>query len=266
MTFPSGGPGYPQQGGGGQPYQPAPSTGSFPQSPPPAPSAGSSPDFGLIAALAVTALGLVSYFISFSSDAASLSGVVDYLLVGGLLAALRVLPKGPKALPFAAVLSILGGLVAVSAVVRAPAPLPSIDTVILILGILQMLVAIAAVLLEYGVLKPPAPKPQAPQNPYGQPFGGQPGQQQPQYGQQHQFGQQPPAHQQHQPAPGASGEPSNPFSQPTQFTPPAAGPGGQSTTYAPQQGQFFQQPTPSPEAGQSPSSTSTPPGGFGQQS
>lgn len=261
MTFPSGGPGYPQQGGGGQPYQPAPGTGSFPQSPPPAPPVSTPPDFGLIAALAVTALGLVSYFISFSSDAANLSGVVDYLLVGGLLAALRVLPKGPKALPFAAVLSILGGLVAISTVVRASGSLPSIATVILILGILQMLVAIAAVLLEYGVIKPPAPKPQVPQNPYGQPFGGQPGQQ-PQYGQQHQFGQQPPPAQQHQPAPGASGEPSSPFSQPTQFTPPASGPGVQSTTYAPQQGQFFQQPTPSPESGQQPG---TPPGGFGQQ-
>jgi hypothetical protein len=222
-------------------------------------------DFGLIAALAVTALGLVSYFISFSSDAANFNEIVIYLLAGGLLAALRVLPKGPKALPFAAVLSLVGGLDAVSSVVRAANPQPSIITVILILAILQMLVAVAAVLLEYGIIKPPAPKPQVPQNPYGQQFG-QPGQQ-PQYGQQHQFGQQPPpAQQQHQPAPGAAGEPSNPFSQPTKFAPPVAGPGVQSTTYAPQQGQFFQQPTPSPEAGQQPSSTGTPPGGFGQQS
>ena len=80
MTFPSGGPGYPQQGGA--PYLPAPGTGSFPQSQPPAPAAPKPTDFGLIAALSVTGLGLVSYFVSFSSDAAPFNDVVSYLLVG----------------------------------------------------------------------------------------------------------------------------------------------------------------------------------------
>jgi Family of unknown function (DUF5336) len=256
MTFPSGGPGYPQQGGA--PYQPAPGTGSFPQSPqPPQPSATKPPDFGLIAALSVTGLGLVNYFLSFSSDAAPFNDVVSYLLVGGLLAAVTLLPKAPKTLPFAAIFSLLGGLVALSTIVRASGSIPTIVIVILILGILQMAVAVGAVLLEFGVLKPPAPKPAVPQNPYGQQFG-QAGQQQPQYGQQHQFGQQP------QQQPPATGGQADPFAQPTQFNPPSAGPGVQSTTYAPQQGQFFQQP--SSEAGQQPPSTGTPPGGFGQQS
>jgi hypothetical protein len=207
----------------------------------------------------VTGLGLVSYFVSFSSDAAPFNDVVNYLLVGGLLAAVTLLPKAPKTLPFAAIFSLLGGLVALSTIVRASGSIPTIIVVILILGILQMAVAVGAVLLDYGVLKPPAPKPSVPQNPYGQQFG-QAGQQPPQYGQQHQFGQQPQQPQQQQQAPGA---PSDPFAQPTQFTPPAAGPGVQSTTYAPQQGQFFQQP--SSEAGQQPP-PGTPPGGFGQQS
>jgi hypothetical protein len=266
MTFPSGGPGYPQQGGA-QPYQPAPGTGSFPQSQPPAPSAPKPPDFGLISALVVTALGLVSYFVSFSSDAAPFNDNVRYLLAGGLLAAVTLLPKAPKTLPFAAIFSLIGGLSALSAIVQASGTIPTIITVILILGILQMLAAVAAVLLDYGVIKPPAPKPAVPQNPYGQQFG-QPGQQ-PQFGQQqHQFGQQP--QQQGPGGPGGPGAPGAPAGQPdpfAQFNPPSApsaGPGVQSTTYAPQQGQFFQQPS-SPEAGKQQPPPGTPPGGFGQQ-
>ncbi len=275
MSYPSGGPGYPQQGGGQQ--HPNPGSGAFPQQQ--APSSPSSPlNLALLLALAVAVLGLVQFFIGFSDEADAAKEVTIFLLVGGLLAGLHALPRGPKVLPFAALFSVLGAFGALDLIIgyptvdasegRAEVSVPGIITVVLILGILQMLVAVAALLFEHDVLRLPAAKPQqqqqAPQAPYSQQF--------PQQGPQGPFGQQGPqgpAATQVQPFAGAGqqgqpqGEPSGPFAQPTQFQPPVTQPPGQqATTYAPQQGQFFQQP-PSSESGQNPG---TPPGGFGQQS
>ena len=237
MTFPSGGPGYPQQGGGPHPNPQAPGTGGFPQQ---QPSAGtlSVGNVTVMLALGVTLLGLVNYFIGFSDEAAGADTPIMFLLVGGLLAALKVLPKGPKALPFAALLSTLGALEALLAVVRVPSggEVPGVVTVILILGILQMLVAIAALLFDHGVLKMPTGQPQAP---YGQPYQQQPGQ----------FGQ-----------PQQGPEKQGP--QGTQFVPPAT---PQSTVYAPQQGQFYQPQQQQPEPGSQQQQPGTPPGGFGNQ-
>jgi hypothetical protein len=261
MTFPSGGPGYPQQGGGQQP--PGPPSSGFPAQQPPhshqAPSgaAGLTQNLPLLLALGVALFGLVQYFLGFSEAGdVGLGGV--FLLGGGLLAGMHALPKGPKTLPFAALFSVLGALYVLDALVGMQTS-PGIVTVILILGILQMVAAVGALLLEYDVVKPPAPKPAAPS--YGGQYGGQPGQQQ-QYGQPgQQYGQQQPGH---GPGPaGQGGDPSGaPFSQgqygspnPPSTTPP---PGQQATTYAPQQGSFFQQP-PSDNPG-------TPPGGFGKSS
>ncbi|SDY67129.1 hypothetical protein SAMN05421504_106330 [Amycolatopsis xylanica] len=263
MTFPSGGPGYPQQGGA-QPHQPAPNTGGFPpQAPPPsAPASAENPvNLGLLLALAVALLGLVQYFIGFSDEATGVDSMTRYLLVGGLLAGLYALPKAPRVLPFAALFSVIGALGTLDLVIQVPSDrtMPGIITVILILGILQMLIAVAALLFEHGVLKLPAPKPAAPQGPYGQPYGQQFGHQPPQ------FQQGPPQQQQHQPPTGA--QPQQPSSGPqgTQFNPPVAppsGPGSGATTYAPQQGQFFSsEPT---QATPPPSSPGTPPGGFGE--
>ncbi|WP_410604498.1 DUF5336 domain-containing protein [Amycolatopsis sp. lyj-90] len=276
MSYPSGGPGYPQQGGGQQPPQPHPGSGAFPQQQ--VPSSPASPlNLALLLALAVTVLGLVQFFIGFSDEADAAKEVSVFLLVSGLLAALHALPRGPKTLPFAALFSVLGAFGALDLVIGYPTvdggegrpevSLPGILTVVLILGILQMLVAVAALLFEHDVLKLPAAKPQqqAPQAPYSQQF--------PQQGPQGPFGQpgqQGPAATQVQPFPGAGqqqgqpqGEPSGPFAQPGGFQPPVTQPPGQqATTYAPQQGQFFQQP-PSSEQGQNPG---TPPGGFDRQS
>lgn len=258
MTFPSGGPGYPQQGGGQQP--PGPPSSGFPAQQPhshQAPSggpAGLPQNLPMLLALVVAVFGLVQYFLGFS-DNADVGLATTFLLGAGLLAGLHVLPKGPKTLPFAALFSVLGALGALDALVALPTT-PGIVTVILILGILQMIVAVGALLIEHDVIKPPSPKPATPS--YGGGQYGQPGQQQ--YGQPgQQFGQ--PGH-----GPGpvaAAGEPSAPFSQPGQYgspnppstTPP---PGQQATTYAPQQGQFFQQPPPD--------NPGTPPGGFGKSS
>ncbi|RZQ62859.1 DUF5336 domain-containing protein [Amycolatopsis suaedae] len=265
MSFPSSGPGYPQQGGG-QPNPQAPGTGGFPQAPHQQPVQGGGPqltpqNLSLFLALAVAVLGLVNYFISFSSEAGDGDWAVRFLLIGGLVSALRALPNGPKALPFGTLLSVAGGLFAIHAVVRVPegSETPGILTVLMILGILQLLVAVAAVLFEHDVISMPAPKPQQPQ--YAQPQYGQPGGQ----GQQPQQGGQPPLHQptsQYAPQPPQGPTESGPFSQPTQYsspvTPPSAPPSGppapQATQYAPQQGQFYSQ----PEPGQGPG---TPPGG-----
>ncbi|MCR6490311.1 DUF5336 domain-containing protein [Amycolatopsis sp. OK19-0408] len=255
MTFPSGGPGYPQQGGGQQP--PGPPSSGFPAQQPhshQAPAGGApnlAQNLPLLIALAVAVLGLVQYFLGFAeSGDVGLGGVL--LLAGGLLAGMHALPKGPKTLPYAALLSVLGALEVLDTLVALQTS-PGVVTVILILGILQMLAAVGALLIEHGVIKPPAPKPAAPS------YGGQYGQQQP--GQQ-QYGQPGQQYGQQQPGPVAqTGEPSAaPFPQgqygspnPPSTTPP---PGQQATTYAPQQGSFFQQP-PSDNPG-------TPPGGFGK--
>jgi hypothetical protein len=240
MTFPSGGPGYPQQGGA-QPQQPAPGTGQFPQGPP---STAFAIRPAVLTALGVTLLGLVQYFLGFSDEATPAEQNSIFFLVGGLLAACQALPRAPRVSPFAALFSTLGALESLDLVISVPSggSIPGIITVILILGILQMLVAIATVLLDFDVLKISAAKPAM--SPYGQPqFGA------PQYGQPQQFGQ--------------PGQPQGPGS----FQPPS---GQQATTYASQQGQFFQQQSPpsSPEGGQSQQSggTGTPPGGFSQPS
>ncbi|RSN36020.1 hypothetical protein DL990_07670 [Amycolatopsis sp. WAC 01416] len=272
MSYPSGGPGYPQQGGGQQPPQSHPGSGAFPQQQ--APSQAPPLNLALLLALAVAVLGLVQFFIGFSDEADAAGQVSVFLLVSGLLAGLHALPRGPKTLPFAALFSVLGAFGALDLIIgygsgREEVSVPGILTVVLILGILQMLVAVAALLFEHDVIKLPAAKPQqqAPQAPYSQQF--------PQQGPQGPFGQQGqqgPAATQVQPFPGAGqqgqqqGEPSGPFSQPGGFQPPVTQPPGQqATTYAPQQGQFFQQPpsSSSSESGQNPG---TPPGGFGQQS
>jgi hypothetical protein len=283
MSYPSGGPGYPQQGGGQQPPQSHPGSGAFPQQ---QPSSQASPlNLALLLALAVTVLGLVQFFIGFSDEASNAGDEIRFLLVGGLLAALHALPRAPKVLPFAALFSVLGAFGALDLIIGYPTSdgrdgvpevsVPGIITVVLILGILQMLVAVAALLFEYDILKLPAAKPQqqaAPQGPYSQQFN-QPGPQGP-FGQQGQQGQQGPGAMQVQQfpqgqpgQPAQQGEQSGPFAQPTQFQPPVTQPPSQqSTTYAPQQGQFFQQqppPSSSSESGQNPG---TPPGGFDRPS
>ncbi|WP_410630090.1 DUF5336 domain-containing protein [Amycolatopsis sp. cmx-4-83] len=261
MTFPSGGPGYPQQGGGQQP--PGPPSSGFPAQqshahPAPSGPGGLPQNLPLLLALVVTGLSLVQYFLGFvDTGEVGLGGV--FLLGGGLLAALQVLPKGPRTLPFAALFSVLGMLDVLDTLISLQTT-PGVVIVILILAFLQAAAAVGALLIEHGVVKPPSPKPAAPSYGGQQQFN-QPGQQQ-QYGQPGQPGQQfgQPGH---GPGPVAqTGEPSGaPFAQPGQYgspnppstTPP---PGQQATTYAPQQGSFFQQP-PSDNPG-------TPPGGFGK--
>lgn len=224
MSFPSGGPGYPQQGGGAQPNPPG--TGGYPQQQHSPVATLSGANLTVLLGLGVTLLGLVSYFISFSGDAAPADGAVTYLLIGGLLAALRLLPRVPRLLPFVALASVFGALEAIAGAVRVPSgvSVPGAVTVVLILGILQMLLAVATLLLDQGVVKLPAQQQHQHQHQaYGQPYG--------------QFGQPPQGPGEQTGGAGA-----------TQFVPKAP-PQPQSTVYAPQQGQFYQPPQQHPDTG-----------------
>jgi hypothetical protein len=223
MSYPSGAPGgYPGQ--------------------PPAPAG---PNFiakiGLpkLLSAATLLLALVCYFISFADAAAGTSLAILLLLAGGLLGVFALLPKAPNLLPTSALLSTLGGLHLLAIVVHGGATTfdgtsfgGSSSTagsviVILIFGLLQFLVAIAALVLDSGVINL-APKPA----PYGHQQGGWP--QQPQQGQYpqaqtpQQYGQTPPSTQyvgQGQPA---AAQPSAEYGQPAaqQYGHPGTPPGG----------------------------------------
>lgn len=161
MSFPSGQPGgYPGQ-------SPQPQVGYGPG---PAPRSNPLMDLGLpsLVTLAVMVLGLANYFCSFTSNAASLTLQVMALLGGGLLAGLHVLPKGPRTLPYAALLSTVGGLSVLAAVIQSSGggtSTPTIAIIILILGLLQFLGSVFALLLEFELIKF-APRPAVP---YGTP-------------------------------------------------------------------------------------------------
>ena len=217
MTYPSGGgPGqFPGQGPQ-QPQQP-PGYGVPPHQA--NPLAGVS--LSVLLALGVTLLGLVAYFCGFSDEAGGASDQILIMLIAGLLAASRALPDGPKFLPVATVLSVAGALWELDAMIGIPdgAKTPGILVVVLIMGLLQALVAVAALLFDFGILKLPAPTPQVPMGQYGPPSGQFPQQQQPQ--QPGQYGS-PGAQTQYQPQPG-------------QFPPPGQHPGTPPGGY-PQQG------------------------------
>jgi Family of unknown function (DUF5336) len=200
MTYPGGGPGgYPGQG----PQQPQP--GPYGQPPQSNPLSGV--NLPVLLALGVTLLGVVAYFIGFSDEASGVEGGIQLMLVAGLLAVFRAVPNGPKYFPVAAVLSVVAGLGLLDSVIGVPegAKTPGVVVVLLIMGILQMGVAVVALLFDLGVLKVPTPAPH-----YGPPSGQFPQQPPPgQYGQQYpqQPGQYPPPGQPGQPGPQHPGTP-----------------------------------------------------------
>ena len=247
MSFPSGPPGGypgrpPQQGAQQQgPQQQGPPQQSAQQPGPQQPGVGYAPpqaqranpfaDLGLptIITLVVLVFGLASYFCSFTSNAASLDIQVMLLLAGGLLAGLHVLPKGPKTLPFAAVLSAVGGLSVLADVIQTSSG--GVTVIILVLGLLQFLTAVFALLLDYELIKL-APRPAVPYGapgtfPQSGPFPQAPGQNGPAH-----HGQAPPQHGQQQ-----HGQPQQ-QAQATQYVAAPQQPGAP----APQSTMFLQQP------------------------
>ncbi|MFE4502992.1 DUF5336 domain-containing protein [Rhodococcus sp. NPDC056743] len=193
------------------------------------PNAGGGAKIGFFLTVAVAALGIVNFLLGFApftsitssgvgSEVSTTSSFFEtsvyglgFLFAGGVLAAVSLLPQQRYAGIFAA-LSLVGYV----SLVFTAFSLGSTDyldigfgwglVVVLVLGFVQTVVAVAALLFDIGILKAPAPRPAAPQafgqgyQQYGQPQQqvyqqGQPGQPQqgqaPQYGaQSQQYGQQ----------------------------------------------------------------------------
>jgi hypothetical protein len=120
-------------------------------------------------------LSLVAYFVSFGGG----NGIeVMVLLAGGLLAGLNLLPGGPATLPFAAVLSVVGGLTELDTVINSAGGRSTSMVLILVFGLLQAVAAAVALLLAHGLIKL-APRPAVPHAAANYPpTGGFPGQQQ----------------------------------------------------------------------------------------
>ncbi|MGI9123441.1 MAG: DUF5336 domain-containing protein [Mycobacterium sp.] len=190
MTYPPSNPGYPapqQPGGYGAPAGPAY----------PAPPAGPSKLPGYLIA-GVVLLGVAAYLASFGPllsintdigpfggaqfTASGLSYWTMAALLAALLAAVSMLPKSRSYTPIIAVAAVMGVLLVIGQVVNRPAGFSVGWALWLVLGftLLQAVAAVAALLLESGVLTAPAPRPQYPQyGQYGPPpagYYGQPGQ------------------------------------------------------------------------------------------
>lgn len=243
MTFSGGGPGQYQQGhqqqGGVAPQpQQTQQQGLAPYRQQPARGGTGLPvSISTLVALGVTLLSLIEFFMSFAVDDSSVkSGTLvtwslQLLVLGGLLAALHAVPRMLKVLPFATLASTFGALFYILGVVYLSGDTPGITIAVLILAILQMIVAIAALLLEYQIIPIPTGQPQYPygypqaQSSYGQAGGG--------------------FHQQYSQQAGTGAPPGQPMGQAGQ---PVQAP-QQPTQYASQQGQFFTTQSPQSQGG-----------------
>lgn len=185
MSYPSGPP-------GGYPGPPQQGPSVFGQ-PPSAPNPLSRLGIPGLLTLAVFVLALAAYFCSFGGG----NGFeVLALLSGGLLAGLSLLRHNQALLPFMALLSVVGGLGFLDVVINdSQGGLPTAAILILVLGLLQAVVAVVVLLMDYGLVKlaprPAVPHPAAPTYPtaggYGPPPGGQHHQQPPQHQQSTQY-------------------------------------------------------------------------------
>ncbi len=261
MTYSPGSPGYP-------PTQPG---GSY---------AGGTPSFAkdddgksnlpLYLNVAVVALGLAVYLLNFgptftiSADlgpgvggrAGDAGTAVVVAVLAALLAGLSLLPKAKNYAGIVAVIAVLGALLAITETINMPAgfALGWAMWPLVACSVLQAIAAVAAILLESGVITAPAPRPKydpyAHYGQYGQ-FG--------QYGQQPYYGQQGQQGQQHHPGQQAH-HPQQPSGYGSQY-------GGYPTSQAPTQsavptGGFSAQPQSGPQPAVQQQGTSTPPTGF----
>lgn len=182
MTYSSGSPGY----------LPAQSPGSYGASTPSfAKSDDHASNLGLYLTIAVAALGLASYLASFGTmfnvdsdvgPAIPVSGDVGIgilaALVAGLLAAVSLVPKAKNYAAVIAAIAVLGALTAIKETLSTPSGVSAAWALWFILActVVQAIVAVVALLLDAGVITPPAPRPKYEQygGHYGQ-YGGQSG-------------------------------------------------------------------------------------------
>ncbi|MFZ1161942.1 DUF5336 domain-containing protein [Mycobacterium sp.] len=184
MTYPPGSPGYP----------PAQTTGSYGAPAAPSHNKGEEGESNLkqYLTIAVLALGLAIYLVSYgpmitrvlpNGDELVESGStlpVDLALLAGLLAGVSLLPKAKNFAGVVAAVASLGGLLLIEDTIGASGRGWAL-WIAVGAGAVQAALAISALLLDAGVITPPAPRPKYDQY-YGQ-YGGYYGQQQPPYGQ-----------------------------------------------------------------------------------
>lgn len=240
MTYPPGNPGYPPQPQPGQFNAPNPQFGRAPERIPAAPVAPAAPagpsNLATYLTLAVAVLGLLVFGFNFADPYGLKAGFASNLpreitsslvvqrsiltflpaiaaVSAALLAGIDLLPKQKNLKAWVATLSVLGLLLAIVEVAQVSDGLEIKWGlyVVLALTVLQAGSALAALLLDAGVIQPPAPKPQVDPYGYGAPgqFYGQPqapaAQPRPDYGQPYgQPGGYPPPG---QPGPQAGGYP-----------------------------------------------------------
>ncbi len=172
MSYPSGQPGnqgYPSGPPAGQYSAPTQQFGQPPDAAPAGPS-----KLPLYLNVAVAVLGLAAYLTTFALDSGSTIGPVAAILAG-LLAGVGLVPKQRSHYAVIAVLAVLGFLLVLSDVINVGAGNVDWPWYLLIaFTLLQAIAAVAALLLDAGVITAPEPKPKYEQNPYGQ-YGG-PGQ------------------------------------------------------------------------------------------
>jgi hypothetical protein len=279
MTYSPGNPGYP-------PAQPA---GSYPGATPSfAKDAGES-KLSFFLTIAIVVLGLLVYIFNFfptfvlSADLGGAAGgragdagtAVAVAVLSALLAGLSLLPKAKINTGIVAAIAVLGALLVIAEMINTPTGFAIGWALWPLLGasVFQAFAAVAAALLEAGVITAPAPRPKYdPYAQYGGQYGqyGQYGQQQPQpsyYGQpsgQQQPSPQPPAQQspQYGSQYGGYGSSHAPTQSaiPTQAAIPTTSSGGFAAQSAPQSG-----PQPAAHSGHQPASQdgpATPPTGF----
>jgi hypothetical protein len=192
MTYSPGSPGYPpaQQQPSGYPAAAPAATPDFAKEP------GESKLLQYLT-YALVGFGLAAYFASFGPSVAGGALTVVAVLLAALLAAVGLVPKASSYLGVVTAISVLGLLLAIVAIVNSSSDVPTSWAMYLVLtfALLQAVTAVAALLLEAGVITPPAPKPKY--DPYQQQYG--------QYGQQYpqqQYGQQQPYYGQQAPPAG----------------------------------------------------------------
>ncbi|WP_043984028.1 DUF5336 domain-containing protein [Mycolicibacterium llatzerense] len=213
MTYQPGNPGYPPAQQPNQFGGPTQQFNRLPEQIPAAPAAPAGPSkLPEYLTTAVAALGLLIFGFNFAPqlgagglDAGTGSILTQAPIVVAVLAALlagvSLLPKQKSFKSWVAILSVLALLLVINEIVQAPKGIEvewGLYTV-LVLSVLQAGSAVAALLLDAGVIQPPAPRPQPDPYNYGGPaqgynpqaqyYGQQPQQQ---YGQQtgQHFGQQ----------------------------------------------------------------------------
>jgi hypothetical protein len=189
MSYPSGQPGnsgYPSGPPQSQYNAPTQQFGQTPEAAPAGPS-----KLPLYLAVAVAVLGFATYLATFGPvftiSAPNLPGfgpiggsvsatpigitlATAVALVAGLLAAVSLLPKQGRHDAWVAVLSVLALLIVLSQIVGVPSGVSFGWALYLLIAftLLQALAAVAALLLDAGVISAPVPKPKYEQQPYGQ--------------------------------------------------------------------------------------------------